>query len=191
MRKLAVSIDKIFCFMHVIKRPSKTYEASKVKERVERRERWERRAAGRDKSRERQIIMCFTFQCLVKERGWEKRRWIDKGLGVWKGRQLLLRCFLSFKCKWEEVRGGPVVRERETEKVRKKKTNMWEGKRKEKWENPPTLTSLLFLKMTLPAVRMEWRMSGYLGFTCFLTQPQRYTQASTSSILSLQETNSN
>lgn len=50
-----------------------------------------------------------------------------------------------------------------------KEEEMWEGDRKEKWENPPTLSSLLFLKTTLRALEMEWRISGYLGFTCFMT----------------------
>lgn len=63
------------------------------------------------------------------------------------------------------MRGGPVWSERKTEKVRKEKR----CERGKKWENPPTRTSLLFLKTTLRALRMEWRISGNLGFTCFLT----------------------
>lgn len=97
----------------------------------------------------------------------ERERMGEKKMN-WQGIRGLKRKTASLKMlsllnvsgrKWEE----DLWSERKMEKVRKKE--MWEGKRKEKWENPPTLTSLLFLKMTLQALRMEWRISGCLGFT--------------------------
>lgn len=105
----------------------------------------------------RQIIMCLTFQCVVKEK-MEERKMNRQGIRGLQRKTASLKMLSLLNAsgrKWEEACG-------QKENTERKKENHVKGEKKGGVKES-SYTHQSISKMTLQAVRLEWCMSGYLG----------------------------